>query len=137
MESKIKKLYVKVIRVDDFYYVNYDFVKIFIYDEKGCCSGFKFYFYEFFDKVYIVVFEDVWIDIVDIGVYKGYIVEILQNLLNVNKDEIMVFGDGLNDIELMERVIFSFVMCNVFEEIKFVVNFIIGRNIESVVMLII
>ncbi|HGF4087910.1 TPA: Cof-type HAD-IIB family hydrolase [Yersinia enterocolitica] len=135
MECKIKKSYAKVTRVDDFYHVNHDFVKISIYDEKGRCPDFKPHLHEFFDKAYIVVSEDAWIDIADIGVHKGHTVEILQNLLNVNKDETMVFGDGLNDIELMERATFSFAMRNAFEETKSAANFITGRNTESAVML--
>ncbi|CBY29368.1 TPA: Cof-type HAD-IIB family hydrolase [Yersinia enterocolitica] len=135
MESKIKKSYAKVTKVDDFYHMNHDFVKISIYDEKGRCPVFKPHLHEFFDKAYIVVSEDAWIDIADIGVHKGHTVEILQNLLNVNKDETMVFGDGLNDIELMERATFSFAMRNAFEETKSAANFITGRNTESAVML--
>ncbi|WP_404346317.1 HAD-IIB family hydrolase [Yersinia kristensenii] len=135
MENKIKKSYAKVTKVDCFSQTSHDFVKISVYDEKGRCPEFKPHLHEFFDKAYIVVSEDAWIDIADVGVHKGHTVEILQKLLNVNKDETMVFGDGLNDIELMERATFSFAMRNAFEETKSAANFITGKNTEDAVML--
>ncbi|MFL4557068.1 Cof-type HAD-IIB family hydrolase [Yersinia kristensenii] len=135
MENKIKKSYTKVTKVDSFSQTSHDFVKISVYDEKGRCPEFKPHLHEFFDKAYIVVSEDAWIDIADVGVHKGHTVEILQKLLNVNKDETMVFGDGLNDIELMERATFSFAMRNAFEETKSAANFITGKNTEDAVML--
>ena len=60
--------------------------------------------------------------------------EILQERLGVNKDETMVFGDGLNDIELMTRAIWSFAMRNAFDETKQAARFITGTNDDDAVM---
>lgn len=78
MENKIKKSYAKVTKVDSFSQTPHDFIKISVYDEKGCCPEFKPHLHEFFDKAYIIVSEDAWIDIADVSVHKGHTVEILQ-----------------------------------------------------------
>ncbi len=46
----------------------------------------------------------------------------------------MAFGDGLNDIELLEQADYSFAMRNAFDETKAVAKFITGQNNESAVM---
>lgn len=46
----------------------------------------------------------------------------------------MAFGDGYNDIELLEQANYSFAMRNAFDETKAVAKFIIGSNNESAVM---
>lgn len=134
MEEKVKKSYTRVTKVNAFTDIPYDFVKISLYDSKGRCPTFKPFLHEFFDKAYIVVSEDAWIDIADTGVHKGHTVEKLQAILGVSKDETMAFGDGLNDIELMEMATFSFAMRNAFDETKAAANFITGYNYEDAVM---
>lgn len=46
----------------------------------------------------------------------------------------MVFGDGLNDIELMRCGDYSFAMRNAFEETKAAARFITGSNDDDAVM---
>lgn len=46
----------------------------------------------------------------------------------------MAFGDGLNDIELLEQANYSFEMRNALDETKAVAKFITGQNNESAVM---
>ncbi|HII3401863.1 TPA: HAD-IIB family hydrolase [Klebsiella aerogenes] len=134
MLQKVKMSYAKVIQVADFSEVKYDFVKISVFDIKGRCPQIKPFLAPYFDKAYIVVSEDAWIDIADVGVHKGHTVEILQNQLNATAEETMVFGDGLNDIELMTRATWSFAMRNAFEETKRAATFITGTNDDDAVM---
>lgn len=58
----------------------------------------------------------------------------MQSILGASEAETMVFGDGFNDIELMERAHFSFAMRNAFEETKAAANFITRSNDEDAVM---
>ncbi|VFS64794.1 Phosphatase YbjI [Kluyvera cryocrescens] len=60
--------------------------------------------------------------------------EILQQRLGVSAEETMVFGDGLNDIELMTRATWSFAMRNAFDETKQAARFITGYNDDDAVM---
>lgn len=46
----------------------------------------------------------------------------------------MAFGDGYNDIELMERAVYSFAVRNAVQELKDAANFITRSNEEDAVM---
>ena len=46
----------------------------------------------------------------------------------------MVFGDGLNDLELMAAGTFSFAMSNAFEEVKAAAAFVTKSNDENGVL---
>ncbi|EUJ52279.1 hydrolase [Listeria rocourtiae FSL F6-920] len=58
----------------------------------------------------------------------------MQEILGVTHDETMVFGDGLNDLELMEAGLYSFAMRNGFPETKEAANFIARSNDEDGVL---
>lgn len=80
-----------------------------------------------------MVSEQNWIDIANAGVHKGTTVERLQSLVGAGRHETMVFGDGLNDIELMGAADFSFVMRNAHDDTKSAANFITRSNNEDAV----
>lgn len=134
MLAKVKMSYANVVQVESFAEVMHDFVKISLFDIKGRCPQIKPHLSAYFDKAYIVVSEDAWIDIANVGVHKGHTVEILQQRLGVSAEETMVFGDGLNDIELMTRAAWSFAMRNAFDETKQAARFITGYNDDDAVM---
>lgn len=87
-----------------------------------------------FESAYIVASESAWIDIANANVHKGTTVAYLQQLLNVTPEETMAFGDGYNDIELMERAVYSFAVRNAVPELKDTANFITRSNEEDAVM---
>ncbi|WP_086347567.1 HAD family hydrolase [Candidatus Enterococcus clewellii] len=126
--------YAKVIQLDAFEEIEEDFVKITIHDKKLQCFKTREKLSDFFDKAYIVASEAAWIDISNLNVHKGTTVEKLQEMLGIDYEETMVFGDGLNDVELMERGAFSFAMRDGFEETKEAANYIIRTNEEDSVM---
>jgi hydroxymethylpyrimidine pyrophosphatase-like HAD family hydrolase len=67
-------------------------------------------------------------------VHKGTTVKELQQLLNVTEAETMTFGDGLNDVELMQAATYSFAMSNAFEETKKAAAFVTISNDENGVL---
>lgn len=58
-----------------------------------------------------------WLDISDKKANKGNALKAVQQLLNVTKEETMVFGDYHNDIEMMLEADFSFAMKNAHKDI--------------------
>lgn len=130
----VRGSYTNVEQVSDYQEITEDFVKITIYDDKKRSHQTRPQLSEFFDKAYIVASEAAWIDISNYGVHKGTTVEQLQDMLGVTEEETMVFGDGMNDIELMDRAKFSFAMRNAFEEVKDAANFITGSNDDEGVL---
>ena len=64
-----------------------------------------------------------WLDISDEKANKGQALRVVQKLLNINKEETMVFGDYHNDIEMMQEAHFSFAMKNAHKDIKELANY--------------
>ncbi|QTE22098.1 HAD family hydrolase [Polaribacter cellanae] len=59
-----------------------------------------------------------WLDISTDKANKGNALKAIQKILNVTKEETMVFGDYHNDIEMLQEAEFSFAMENAHEDIK-------------------
>ena len=64
-----------------------------------------------------------WLDIYGSNANKGTAIEIIQNKFNIDKTETMVFGDYLNDLEMMESAYYSYAMKNGHSKIKEISNF--------------
>lgn len=132
-KHKVRGSYANIIEVNDLKEITADFIKITVYDEAGNCPQTRQYLTAFDNDVYIVVSESSWIDITEYGVHKGTTIQRLQKQLNIAPCETMAFGDGYNDIELLEQAEYSFAMRNAFEATKKVAKFITGFNDESAV----
>ncbi|OTN75759.1 hypothetical protein A5886_000835 [Enterococcus sp. 8G7_MSG3316] len=111
-----------------------DFVKITVYDPKLRCFEHVSQLDSFKGQAYIVASEAAWIDITNQGVHKGTTVARLQDILHVTPEETMVFGDGLNDLELMAAGKYSFAMRNAFDQVKEAAQFITTSNDENGVL---
>ena len=70
-------------------------------------------------------------DITDKGVNKGLAINKLQELLNIKHEETMVFGDYLNDLEMMESAYHSYAMENAHDDLKKVARFRAKKNTEN------
>lgn len=134
LKQKVRGSYTTIIEVDDLTTITDDFIKITVYDENGQCPQTRTHLTPYENEVYIVVSEAAWIDITEYNVHKGNTIKKLQQMLNVTYHETMAFGDGYNDIELLEQANYSFAMRNAFDDTKAVAKFITGSNNESAVM---
>ncbi|RHW35149.1 HAD family hydrolase [Oceanobacillus profundus] len=130
----VRGSYAQVRQVADFTEIKDDFVKITIHDPALNCFETREKLSPFFESAYIVASEAAWIDIANANVHKGTTVEHLQQILGVTPDQTMAFGDGYNDLELMKRATFSFVVRNAVQELKDGSNFITRSNEEDAVM---
>ncbi|MGL5279074.1 MAG: HAD family hydrolase [Cetobacterium sp.] len=82
----------------------------------------------------IVVSGEIWLDISHLESNKGIALEALQKKLGVGYEETMIFGDYLNDLEMLKKGKYSFAMENAHEEIKRISNFIAKSNNENGVL---
>ncbi|WP_405609214.1 HAD family hydrolase [Polaribacter sp. Asnod1-A03] len=69
-----------------------------------------------------------WLDISDKKANKGNALREVQQILNVTKEETMVFGDYHNDIEMLQEADFSFAMKNAHKDIKEIANYTTESN---------
>ena len=70
------------------------------------------------DELNIVVSGDVWLDAMNPTTNKGTALRFLQHLLGITPDETMAFGDFYNDIEMLKRSSYSFVMKNANDDMQ-------------------
>lgn len=70
-------------------------------------------------------------DICRLGGNKKQAIELLQAKFKVKYDETMVFGDHMNDLEMMESAYYSYAMENAKEDVKRNARFIAKNNDEN------
>lgn len=75
-----------------------------------------------------------WIDIMNKGVSKGKGIDILCKHMGITTDQVMAFGDEMNDYEMMKKVKYSYAMENAIAPIKEVSNFQCESNDNDGVM---
>jgi hypothetical protein len=126
--AAVRRSYKKVITVADFGAIEDDFIKITVRDMQERCIQTAEKLANYSDRAHIVASEKAWLDITDLNVHKGSTVAHLQELLQVTPEETMVFGDGMNDIEMMKSGRYSFAVRNAYPIIKDTAAFITGRT---------
>ncbi len=85
----------------------------------------------------VVVSGEVWLDIMNEGSNKGVALHSLINKLNISAEEIIVFGDFMNDLEMLNLTKNSFAMQNAHPNVKNAANFLAPSNDEDGVIQII
>ena len=81
-----------------------------------------------------VVAGKAWVDFTNLGVNKGTAIEKFQKEKGITIDETMAFGDYFNDVELLQKAKYSYVMEDALEEMKTYGNFICKSNKENGVL---
>lgn len=118
--------------VRDLLEVDDDCLKVTVCDlGAGAAAGSYPYFSQFADEFQIKVSGDIWLDISDKNSNKGTALEFVQRHFGILPEETMVFGDYLNDVEMMRQAHFSFAMANARPEVKDAANFETLSNDEG------
>lgn len=71
-----------------------------------------------------------WLDIIPKGANKATGIKAVAEKMGISMDEIMAFGDEMNDFEMMTSVYYSYAMDNAADEIKQVARFTAPSNNE-------
>lgn len=130
--EEINKYYVEKIEMEDLSKVDDEIFKISICDLRGSKeNSYPGLNDKFGEGLNVVVSGSVWIDITNKDVNKGVALEKIQKDLNISYEETMVFGDFYNDIEMLQKAYYSFVMENANEDMKQYGNFIAKSNYEN------
>ena len=125
------KYYERYKIVEDSTSIDDEILKGTICDFNGSENNSNNYFDEYRDKVQITVSGEIWLDIVAKGINKGVAINEIQNLLNIDYKETMVFGDYLNDLEMMSSAYHSYAMANAHDTLKKAARFIAKSNDEN------
>lgn len=121
--KQTEKYYERYEIVEDLTKVNDEFLKVTICDFNGAERNSINYYNAYRDKVQVMVSGEFWLDMIAKGVNKGVAINKIQELLDIKYEETMVFGDYLNDLEMMASAYHSYAMENAHEDLKKVARF--------------
>lgn len=82
----------------------------------------------------VVLSSDYWLDIMNKEVNKGVAVRAVEKAFGFAPDEVAVFGDYLNDLQMMSAATYSFAMANAHPDIKAAARYETASNDEAGVL---
>lgn len=124
----------RVKRVDDVMAVDDRFIKVSAYrrtDIEDYTGGLRA---KYGSRLKITISGDMWMDCMAPGVNKGQAVQLLQESLGISPRETIVFGDQLNDIEMLKQAYYSFAVGNARPEVKAAARFQTDVNVNDGVL---
>lgn len=74
---------------------------------------------------------ETWLEIMPAGINKGEALLVLATELGIEKDEILAFGDGENDIEMLSLIPHGIAMGNALESVKRVASRVTDTNMNG------
>ncbi|WP_417886085.1 HAD family hydrolase [Zunongwangia sp.] len=122
--SEIKKFYERLEVVDDLTKVKDKILKVTLCNKNGVEKNTYPLFEEFKDDYKVAIASPIFIDIMTKTANKGNAIHGVQKKLNISPEETLVFGDYLNDLEMMQNAKYSYAMKNAHPEIIKVSNYI-------------
>ncbi len=118
--------------VDDLHEVNDGAIKLAVYDARGSeVDAAPLMKRVVGDRLEVAVSGQCWVDMMVPGRHKGHAVAELQERLGVTPAQTAVFGDFLNDLQMMAAGEMSFAMANAHEDIKAASNYLAPSNTDS------
>lgn len=129
--SEVRKYYIKCEEVEDLMQIEGDILKVTLCDFRGAEHHSFKAFKAFEHKAQVCLAGDIWIDIMANGVNKGTAIKDIQDKLHIDFNETMVFGDYLNDLEMIKSGYHSYAMANAHPLLKETARFVAKSNDED------
>lgn len=129
--AKVVPYYAALEMVEDLSAVNDDVLKVAVYDFGDAAHDAAPALARFASSLQVVVSDKHWIDIMALGVNKGVAVRNLQVALGVAPAQTVVFGDYLNDLEMLDAADLSFAMANAHPEVARRARFRAPSNLDG------
>lgn len=129
--NEVAKYYVRHQTVDDLLQVEGDILKVTICDFKGAEKHSYEAFKEFSHQIQTCVAGEIWLDMMANGVNKGRAIRDIQEKFNIRYEDTMVFGDYLNDLEMLQSAYHSYAMANAHPKVKEIARFVAKTNDED------
>lgn len=124
----------EVRQVSDLTKVQDQFIKVSVYKEHGIEKAAQEIQDKYRDKLKITISGDMWMDCMAKGVNKGAAIQQIQESLAISPKETMVFGDQLNDMEMLKQAYYSYAIGNAREEVKKAARFQADINVNDGVL---
>lgn len=129
--AEVDKYYQRLQKVDDLLTVEDEILKVAVYDfessERVAAPAFAHY-----RQTHQVVISGLhWLDVMGLATNKGAGLRHIQQKLGISREQTMVFGDFLNDLEMMDEAHYSFAMANAHPQLKARARFLAPRNSDN------
>ena len=128
--DQAEKYYARLADVADLTAVDDDILKIAVFDvedgEKNTAPALERHRLTH----QVVVSGHHWVDVMNQGVSKGKALRAIQNLLDVTPEQTAVFGDYLNDLDMMDAADFSFAMANAHPDVAAAARYRAPSNVD-------
>lgn len=124
----------QVKKVPDILKVEDQFIKVSAYRKSDVEAVTREIRDKYGERLKITISGDMWMDCMAVGVNKGAAVKLLQESLNILPEETMVFGDQLNDVEMLGEAYYSFAVGNARPEVKAAARFETDTNVRDGVL---
>ena len=130
--AEVDKYYARLLVVDDLLAVTDDDVlKIAVFDfgsaERTTAPALE----SFRATHQVVVSGEHWVDVMNLTANKGEGIRQLQRALGITRAQTMVFGDFLNDLEMMDAADYSFAMDNAHPALRERARYLAPSNSEN------
>jgi len=133
--TEIKKYYHKLKMVDSLEDIEENLLKLAICDLNGSEKNSYPQYQKFNDEYQVVVSGGIWLDIMNKTTNKGNALEKIKEFFHIQEDELLIFGDYLNDYEMMSCGKYTFAMENAHPQLKKKANYITKSNKEEGVLI--
>lgn len=108
-----------------------DILKVSIYDFGSAEQGIGPAVREFSTSHTVTVSSEHWVDITTSTANKGAAIQALQRSYGISPAQTMVFGDFLNDLQMMDTADWSFAMGNAHPLLKARARYVAPTNMEN------
>ena len=122
--KEISKFYERLKVVEDLTKVDDTYLKVTLCNFDGVEDNTFPHFVNYTDRYKVAIAAKVFIDITSLDANKGNAIKGVQKELNISPEETLVFGDYLNDLEMMKVAEHSYAMKNAHPEIIEASNFV-------------
>lgn len=126
--NKLQEYYTEFSVEEDLRHYNGEIIKIAIYHFESS----ERYIYPFVnhleDTLQVKISGQNWVDISSINANKGYALDKIMSLYDIKSDELLVFGDYNNDLEMLALADFSFAMENAHPNVKKAASYVTRSN---------
>lgn len=112
--------------VDKFTDIDEDILKIAVCDMSGIKNSKDHFINKWSDRASVLVSGELYLDFMDSAVNKGRGIEQIQKYFGLESEECMAFGDNYNDIAMLDKVYYSYVMEKAVPDVKKHGRFVTG-----------
>ncbi|EGD35391.1 MULTISPECIES: HAD family hydrolase [unclassified Capnocytophaga] len=131
-EEQVNIYHTKVVNIKDFSQIEDTIFQMTLFDPIGAKNHSFPTFSKLSQEGLKVTLSGVnWIDITNEGVNKGIAVNALQKELTISPEQTMVFGDYMNDLEMLRRATYSYAMKNAEPEVKEVASYVTEEDNDN------